>query len=122
VGRELIRSYDYGGKTYSVCAMTDTEMQFTYLQLICGDINVLYPDLLYTDSLTQAERDSLGLSGDTAAYVQRKINRMNAAILARLGPAEVPPSDDFLATVLFILRKLVFFLDAAGMPQVKLGS
>jgi hypothetical protein len=102
--------------------MPDIETSSDYLQLIRGDYTAANPDMLYTDSLTQGERDAMGLAGDTAAYIQKKLDALNVAMKNAVG--SIPPSPTstaFLDVVTTILLKLVFFLDAAGMPQVKIG-
>ena len=120
MGRILLKSLEFKGVQYHLCHFPDPEFDYTNLQIVRGDWTVFSPDMIYTSSLSEGVRDQF-FGGDTAAYVQSKLNEINTKLKDLLGGGGVVKK--FLDELEVVLAKLIIAIDATlEVPQVRIGS
>lgn len=113
VGRNLIASLDYKGKTYNYCFFYDSDLKMLNTQFIEGDWQSASVTLLWSSAWVRIP-DS---SKDPEQLVRDTIAELNVFLKKQFG-GEIPVTWE--EKFEYFLRKIVFFLEE-NIPQVKIG-
>jgi len=112
VGRNLIASLDYKGKTYNYCVFYDSDLHLLNTQFIEGDYQLPNITLLWASGWINIPMPSK----DPKQVVLDTIGELNIFLKNQFGGIPVTWEDQLEA----FFRKVIFFLEA-DIPQIKIS-